>query len=170
MQTGHGPDALSKLWKDTSPAATAQGEPFVREDNRGSQPCQRRHLGQLQRSWLIKSANSGISNFNTGRKGAFPEKVPIIVRSTTESAPDVFSFDLTESETIPNPTRSNGLQQHFVSFSLVRIGKELMRTIYVETMLTSKSLSLAKVISNIIMPCLTNGPMKVPHWLSHRTQ
>ena len=62
-----------------------------------------------------------VTKFHKREKNAFPKEVAIIIRCTATG--NVLFFGLAKQETVPNSTRENGPQQHFVSFPQVRRGK-----------------------------------------------
>ena len=91
----------------------------------------RRHCSHLVRCCLTGRKTYGLSrSLCQRRERAFPEKVPVAIRGTTE------------------PT-SNILPQHFVAFSEMRQDKLLMRTNNIKTILFQKTLPFAKLSGNL---------------------
>ena len=91
------------------------------------------------------------TNLNKRRKGTFPKKMTIILRSTTKPTRDRLAFNLAQQKTIPSTSNQNTTQQTFITIPDMRRVKKLQRTTNIQQGATPKTLTATKISCSLVL-------------------
>ena len=110
------------------------------------------------------------TNLNERRKRTIPKKVTIIVRSTTELTGNRLTSHPTKEQTIPDTTNHDATKQSLIFFPNMRRIKELQRAMNIQQRTTTKTLTTAKISSNLVTPGIKNSSPKMLNKASQITK